>query len=213
MVQSSSDLLALLAQVGEDGVDAVLVDGAQGGGGNAELDPTVLRSDPEAALVEVGLEATTGLAVGMRDVVAGRRALAGDLADFGHCAPRWCVDVARSPGDGGPGAGAGRRCRTQRAAHYAGKSLCGQALGCMGARHGSWAWKWGQSEVSRSVSRIGCISTPAYFCSAPAPAMYARTCVSSTGSGTEPCDSTASWNLRTSNLGPSAASASRRRRM
>src|SRR5690606_17586060 len=88
MVQSSSDLLALLAQVGQDGVDAVLVDGAQRGGGNTELDPTVLRGDPETALVEVGLEATTRLAVGVRDVVAGRRALAGDLADFGHWAPR-----------------------------------------------------------------------------------------------------------------------------
>ena len=88
MIQFSSDLLALLAQVGQDGIDAVLVDGAQGRSRNAELDPTVLRGDPEAALVEVGHETTAGLAVGVRDVVAGNRALAGYLADFGHCAPR-----------------------------------------------------------------------------------------------------------------------------
>jgi hypothetical protein len=30
MIQFSSDLLAALAQVGQDGIDAVLVDGAQG---------------------------------------------------------------------------------------------------------------------------------------------------------------------------------------
>ena len=43
--------------------------------------------------------------------------------------------------------------------------------------------------------------------------MNARICDSSTGSGTDPCASTASWNARTSNFAPSAASASRRRRM
>src|SRR6188474_1484830 len=90
MIQFSSDLLALLAQVGQDSIDAVLVDGAQGRSRNAELDPTVLRGDPETALVEVGHEAAAGLAIGMRDVVTGDRALAGNLADFGHCAPRWC---------------------------------------------------------------------------------------------------------------------------
>jgi len=54
MGQFSSDLLAAGTQVGEDGIDAVLVDGAQGGTGNTQLDPTVLRSDPEAALVRLG---------------------------------------------------------------------------------------------------------------------------------------------------------------
>ena len=46
-----------------------------------------------------------------------------------------------------------------------------------------------------------------------ASATQTRTCDSSTGNGTEPCASTASWKARTSNFGPSAASASRRRRM
>src|SRR3546814_1707713 len=43
----------------------------------------------------------------MRDVVAGRRALAGDLADSGHWAPRWCVGDPRSPGTIGPARRAG----------------------------------------------------------------------------------------------------------
>ncbi len=52
-----------------------------------------------------------------------------------------------------------------------------------------------------------------YFAGAAfALAIYARICDSSTGNGTEPCDSTASWKARTSNFGPSAASASVRRR-
>src|SRR5690606_4361698 len=119
MVQSSSDLQALLAQVGEHGVDAVLVDGAQGGGGNTELDPTVLRGDPEATLVEIGLEATTRLAVRMRDVVAGRRALAGDLADFGHWAPRWCVGVVSVAREPSAPPGGRESLQAQRASHYA----------------------------------------------------------------------------------------------
>src|SRR5687768_10465918 len=53
-------------------------------GGNTELHPAVLAGDPEAALVQVGQEAATGLVVGMRDVVAGLHALAGDLAYAGH---------------------------------------------------------------------------------------------------------------------------------
>src|SRR5690554_4794015 len=92
MVRSSSDLFAALAQVGEDGVDAVLVDGTQALGGNAQLHPAVLGSDPEAALVEVGHETAAGLVHRMRDVVAARRALAGDLADSGHKAPLWVAD-------------------------------------------------------------------------------------------------------------------------
>src|SRR5690606_10702275 len=84
MIQSSSDLFAACAEIGEDGVDAVLVDGAHGVGGNTQLDPTVLAGDPEAALVEIGHEAAAGLVHGVRDVVAGRRSLAGYLAYTGH---------------------------------------------------------------------------------------------------------------------------------
>src|SRR5690349_13911884 len=102
MGQFSSDLLAAGAQVGEDGIDAVLVDGAQGGTGNTQLDPTVLRSHPEAALVKVGKEAATGLVHCMRDVVAGRRSLAGYLADTGHTHLERYWGVALGQGGGGP---------------------------------------------------------------------------------------------------------------
>src|SRR3546814_15474255 len=75
----SSDLFAAGAQVGQDDVDAVLVDGAHGGCGNAQFHPTVLTGDPEAALVQVGEETAAGFVVGVRDVVAAHHALAGDL--------------------------------------------------------------------------------------------------------------------------------------
>src|SRR5690606_32360490 len=92
MVRSSSDLFAALAQVGQDGVDAVLVDRAQALGGNAQLHPAVLGGNPEAALMEIGQETAAGLVHRVRDVVAGRRTLAGDLADSGHGAPRWVAE-------------------------------------------------------------------------------------------------------------------------
>src|SRR5690606_34752802 len=85
----SSDLLAAGTQLGQDRVDAVLVDGAHGSRGNAQLHPAVLAGDPEPALVQVREEAAAGLVVGVRDVVAGLHALAGDLANSGHNAPRW----------------------------------------------------------------------------------------------------------------------------
>src|SRR5690606_10112358 len=88
MGQSSSDLFAARTEVGEDGVDAVLVDGAQGLGGYTDLDPAAHAADPEAALMQVRHEAAAGLVHVMRDVVSGRRTLAGDLAYTGHYAPR-----------------------------------------------------------------------------------------------------------------------------
>src|SRR3954462_6709094 len=88
-MSSSSDLFAAGAEFGQNAVDAVLVDGAQRMRGNLQLDPAVLAGDPEAALVQVGQEATTGLVVGVRDVVAGLPALAGYLAYAGHYAPRF----------------------------------------------------------------------------------------------------------------------------
>src|SRR3569623_1097282 len=83
MVQSS-DLLAAGTQLGDHGLDAILVDGAQRGVGDAQLHPTVFAGDPEAALVQVGQPAATGLVVGVRDVVAGLHTLSGDLTYTGH---------------------------------------------------------------------------------------------------------------------------------
>src|SRR5690606_29744591 len=102
MVQSSSDLFAACAEVGQNGIDPVLVDGAHGVGGNTQLDPAVLAGDPEPALVRVGLDAAAGLVHGVRDVVAGRRSLAGYLAYTGHYAPRKVVGASLGQGGGGP---------------------------------------------------------------------------------------------------------------
>src|SRR5688500_4888165 len=48
-----SDLLAALAQVGQNGVDAVLVDGAQGSRGKTQLHPAVFAGNPEPAFMQV----------------------------------------------------------------------------------------------------------------------------------------------------------------
>src|SRR5688572_3602042 len=130
MVVSSSDLFAAGAELGQDGVDAVLVDGAQRLRGNLQLDPAVFAGDPEATLVQVGQEATAGLVVGMRDVVAGLHALAGDLAYAGHThldmvsvmhpLARDATATLLGPGTLG---------KTQRAAHYARRPRVGQPGG------------------------------------------------------------------------------------
>src|SRR6478752_2702150 len=98
MVVYSSDLLATGAQLRQDRVDAVLVDGAQRVRGNLQLDPAVFAGDPETTLVQVGQEAAAGLVVGVRDVVTRLHALAGNLADAGHNAPRWCLRCTPWPG-------------------------------------------------------------------------------------------------------------------
>src|SRR5687768_8384095 len=79
-----SDLLAALAQIGQDGIDAVLVDSAQGSRGKTQLHPAVFAGDPEPALMQVREETAAGLVHCVRDVVAGRRTLAGYLANSGH---------------------------------------------------------------------------------------------------------------------------------
>src|SRR3546814_19711881 len=95
----SSDLFAAGAQVGQDDVDAVLVDGAHGGCGNAQFHPTVLTGDSDAALVQVGEETTTGFDVGARAVVAAPHARACDLPIPGlelgsaSCSDRVCPYV------------------------------------------------------------------------------------------------------------------------
>src|SRR5690242_1469960 len=110
MVQSS-DLLAAGTQLGDHGLDAILVDGAQRGVGNAQLHPTVFAGDPEAALVQVGQPAATGLVVGVRDVVAGLHTLSGDLTYTGHEGLRNRYLTARWPGRHRPsGASGATRC-------------------------------------------------------------------------------------------------------
>src|SRR5688572_15271828 len=126
----SSDLLATGAQLRQDRVDAVLVDGAQRVRGNLQLDPAVFAGDPEAALVQVRQEAAAGLVVRMRDVVAGLHALAGDLAYAGHNAPRLVLGaLLGQEGFGHAAGGPVGPWNTQRAAHYARRAGAGQPAG------------------------------------------------------------------------------------
>src|ERR1700759_2692847 len=104
---SPLDLLAAAAQFGEDGFDAVLVDGTQGIGGNAQFHPTVFARHPEAALVQGRPPAAPGFVVGMRHIVARLRALAGYLADLRHT--YLVLDLATlSQGSSGPAASGSR---------------------------------------------------------------------------------------------------------
>src|SRR5881394_2139833 len=80
----SSDLLAAGAELGEHGLDAVLVDGAQRVRRHLEPHPALLRRHPEAALVQVGAPTALGLVVRVGHVVAGHHAFSGHLADFRH---------------------------------------------------------------------------------------------------------------------------------
>src|SRR5690606_15359937 len=88
----ASDLLATGTQLGDDGVDAVLVDGAQGGVGHAQADPAVLGFAPELAVLQVGQEAALGLVVGVGNVVTHHRCFTGHLADASH----WMLQVLNS---------------------------------------------------------------------------------------------------------------------
>src|SRR5678815_3392954 len=108
---SSSDLFAAGAEFGQNAVDAVLVDGAQRVRGNPQLDPAVFAGDPETALVQVRQEAAAGLVVGVRDVVAGLHALAGNLAYAGHYAPRFGLVFPLARETAAP---ADRRCKVGR---------------------------------------------------------------------------------------------------
>src|SRR5262249_19856403 len=79
-----SDLHALCAQLGDDLVDALLLEGAHAAGREAQRHPALLGLEPEALRVQVRQEAAALLVVGVRDAVTDGRLLAGDLADAGH---------------------------------------------------------------------------------------------------------------------------------
>jgi hypothetical protein len=70
--------------VSEHGIDAIFVDQAQSGAGDAQTHPAVFAFHPEAAVLQVGHEAALGLVVGVRNVVANHGTFAGDFTEFGH---------------------------------------------------------------------------------------------------------------------------------
>ena len=79
------NLVAALADVGQDGFDAQLVNNAHALAGNAQLYKTLLRIDPETVGVQVGQETPARPVLGMGHVVAALRTLSRDLAYSGHC--------------------------------------------------------------------------------------------------------------------------------
>src|SRR5690554_469977 len=95
-VAGRSGQFATGAHVGQDGVNADLVDSAQRLGGYTQADPAVFALYPETARLQVGKETTLGFVVGVRDVVAHHRALAGNLAYACHGSPlvEICVKTA-----------------------------------------------------------------------------------------------------------------------
>src|SRR6266478_427196 len=78
------ELVALGAQLGDDLVDAALLDGAHAAGGQPQGHPALFRLDPEALRVQVGQKAPALLVVSVGDSVPHGRLLAGDLANAGH---------------------------------------------------------------------------------------------------------------------------------
>src|SRR5215469_16203033 len=79
-----SELVALGAQLRDDLVDALLLDGAHAARRQAQRHPALLSLHPEALRVQIREEAAALLVVGVRDAVSDGWLLAGDLADAGH---------------------------------------------------------------------------------------------------------------------------------
>src|ERR1700693_5961778 len=78
------ELVALGAQLGDDLVDAALLDGAHAAGGQPQRHPALFRLDPEALRVQVRQKAPARLIVGVGDSIPHGRLLASDLANAGH---------------------------------------------------------------------------------------------------------------------------------
>src|SRR5688572_31745007 len=97
MLLSSLQLDALEAQLGNDLLDALLLDRAQAAGRDAQADEATLALQPEALHVQVRQEPPATPVVRVGDRVAGHRPLAGDLTDSGH----GCNPQGGAP-DGGP---------------------------------------------------------------------------------------------------------------
>src|SRR5437588_11998953 len=81
---ASSELVALGPELGWSVVDAAVLDGAHPVGAQPQGHPALLGLYPDALRVQVGQKAAALLVIGVGDSVAGRRLLAGDLANAGH---------------------------------------------------------------------------------------------------------------------------------
>jgi methyl coenzyme M reductase gamma subunit len=80
----SLNLFAASAQLGQNDVNTTLVDATHAFGRNAQTHETVLRLDPEAVMLQVRQETTTGFVVCVGNVIPGYRTLTGNLTDSRH---------------------------------------------------------------------------------------------------------------------------------
>src|SRR5690606_29754719 len=124
------------AHLGDHGVDAILLDGAQAAAGDAQPDPALLVFQPETLLVQVRQEAALLLVVGMRDGVADRRTLAGHFGDAGQG-----VDPSKKP-----------VCGARRTVRECQKGVLYTSRGEVGARAG-WSWR-GKRRGAGAMARI-----------------------------------------------------------
>src|SRR6185503_14250567 len=78
------DVLALGAQLGDDLLDALLVDDSQALTRNAQAHEALLVLEPETLRVQIRQETALRLVVRVGNLVPDHRPFAGDLADPGH---------------------------------------------------------------------------------------------------------------------------------
>src|ERR1700674_1012388 len=83
-VSDMSDVLAARTKVRQHRIDTVLVDRAQRGISQPQVDPAVLALDPKAAALQIRQEPALGLVVGVGNVVPYHRGLARDLTNSSH---------------------------------------------------------------------------------------------------------------------------------
>lgn len=83
-LQFNTDVEPIFLSIFEEFVDAYLIDGAHGVGGNLQGHPFFLLRDVETLRLKVRQKTAARLAVGVRDPVARDRPLPGELTNFGH---------------------------------------------------------------------------------------------------------------------------------
>jgi hypothetical protein len=78
------NLFAASTQLGQNNVNTTLVDYTHAFGRNAQTHETVLRLNPEAVMLQVWQETTTGFVVRVGNVIPGYWTLTSNLTDSRH---------------------------------------------------------------------------------------------------------------------------------
>jgi hypothetical protein len=80
----SLNLFAASTQLGQNDVNTTLVDATHAFGRNAQTHEAILRLDPEAVMLQVRQETTTGFVVRVGNIIPSYRTLTGNLTDSRH---------------------------------------------------------------------------------------------------------------------------------